>query len=156
MWSRVLRYGPLVVWLGFIFFASTGEFSSDHTSHIVRPLLTWLFPNISEESLALAHIITRKTAHFMEYAVLGFFAARAFYTSSKESLRRHWFFIALALVAAYALTDEYHQSFVPSRASSIYDSLIDTAGGLTMLCIYALWQRRKAKKSKRLGLGIDA
>ena len=33
------------------------------------------------------------------------------------------------------LLDEYHQSFVPQRTASIYDSLIDMAGGLTALLV---------------------
>jgi VanZ family protein len=50
-------------------------------------------------------------------------------------LRRRWFLVALLLIAVYALLDEYHQSFVPSRTGTIYDSLIDTAGGLTGLIL---------------------
>jgi VanZ family protein len=150
----VRRYGPLILWLAFIFFASTGEFSAENTSRIIRPLLLWLFPGISEERLALAHFLIRKAAHFTEYAILAFLAARAFSTSSKEMLRRRWFFISLAIVVLYALTDEYHQSFVPSRTSSIYDSLIDMSGGLTLLCLYALWRWRKAKKMKSARLEI--
>ena len=154
VWSRIGRYGPLILWLAFIFFASTGEFSAENTSRIIRPLLLWLFPGISEERLALAHFLIRKAAHFTEYAILALLSARAFSTSLKEMLRRHWFFISLALIILYALTDEYHQSFVPSRTSSIYDSLIDMSGGLTMLCLYALWRWRKAKKMKSARLGI--
>ena len=141
---RLWRYGPLLLWMAFIFFASTGAFSAANTSRILRPLLVWLFPNISEEQLAFAHFVTRKAAHFTEYAILGLLAARAFVTSSNEQLRQRWFWFALALVLLYALSDEYHQSFVPSRTAAIYDSLIDTLGGLTALLLYALWQRRKA------------
>jgi len=43
--------------------------------------------------------------------------------------------ISLALIVVYALIDEYHQSFVPSRTASIFDSFIDIAGGLTALVI---------------------
>lgn len=150
-WLRVWRYGPLLLWLAFIFFASTGEFSADNTSRIIRPLLLWLFPGISEEKVAFAHFLIRKAAHFTEYAVLAFLAARAFSTSSKDQLRRRWFFISLALIIICALTDEYHQSFVPSRTASIYDSLIDISGGLTMLLLYALWRWRKARKMKSPG-----
>jgi VanZ family protein len=35
----------------------------------------------------------------------------------------------------YALIDEYHQSFVPSRTASVLDSLIDMAGGITALIL---------------------
>jgi len=142
---RLWRYLPLLLWMVFIFFASTGAFSAANTSLIVGPILRWLFPNISEEQLAIAHFITRKAAHFTEYAILGLLAARAFITSSKQQLSNLWFWFALALVTLYALSDEYHQSFVPSRTASIYDSLIDMAGGLTALLLYALWQRRKAR-----------
>jgi VanZ family protein len=146
VWQRVWRYGPVLAWMGFIFFASTGEFSASNTSRIIGPLLRWVFPEISEESLALAHLITRKTAHFIEYAILAWLAARAFSTSSREALRRHWFLSSLVLVALCALVDEYLQSFVPSRTGSIYDSLLDMSGGLTALLLYA---RIKARRSSR-------
>ena len=140
--GRFWRYAPLVVWMLVIFIASTGELSASNTSRIIRPLLLWLFPDISEATLASVHFFVRKAAHFTEYAVLGIFAARAFITSSHEWLRRSWFLIALLIIGLYSLSDEYHQTFVASRTGSIYDSLIDMAGGLTALALYALWRRR--------------
>jgi VanZ family protein len=144
--ERFWRYAPLIAWMLLIFLASTGELSASNTSRILRPLLLWLFPDISEESLAGAHFFARKAAHFTEYAVLGFLAARAFVTSSHERLRGRWFLLALLLVVIYSLSDEYHQSFVASRTGSIYDSFIDIAGGLTALAVYALWRKRKNQK----------
>jgi VanZ family protein len=145
-WSRIRRYAPLIVWMGFIFFASTGEFSASNTSRIIGPLLRWLFPDISEENLLLAHYITRKVAHFTEYAILAWLAARVFTTSSRQTLRRQWFLISFLLVVVYSLSDEYHQSFVASRTGTIYDSFIDMSGGLAALIIYALWRRRAERK----------
>lgn len=83
----------------------------------------------------MVHMITRKLAHFTEYAILGFLAARAFSTSPRPAIRTRWFLISLALVVTFALLDEYHQSFVPSRTGSPVDSVIDIAGGLTALLI---------------------
>jgi VanZ family protein len=148
-WGRIWRYGPLFVWVAFIFFASTAEFSAANTSRIIGPLLRWLFPSISEERLAFAHFLIRKAAHFTEYAILAWLAARAFYTSSGQTLHRRWLLISLALVVLYALSDEYHQSFVASRTASIYDSLIDMSGGLTALLLYALLHRRKINRKIR-------
>jgi VanZ family protein len=139
---RISRYLPLVLWLGFIWFASTSTFSGANTSRIIRPLVLWLFPDTSEETLAMIHFIVRKLAHFIEYAVLGLLAARAFTTSSQDIIRRRWFPMALTLVALYALFDEFHQSYVPSRGASLYDSLIDTAGGLFALLAYQRLRRR--------------
>ena len=142
------RYGPLVAWMTFMFFASTGALSGENTSRFVRPLLLWLFPDISDEKIALAHFVTRKVAHFLEYAVLAVLAARAFSSSSSRPLHRRWFLISLLLVVVYSLTDEYHQSFVPSRGASIYDSLIDTLGGLTALLLYSAWRARAVTRRR--------
>lgn len=144
--SWLWLYAPLFLWMGFIFFASTGEMSASNTSRIIRPLVLWLYPSTSEESLRFIHFMVRKCAHFTEYAILAFFAARAFIGSSVKLLSQSWFFSSLLLVAIYALTDEIHQSFVSTRTGSIYDSMIDTAGGLTMLVAFALYRNRKSKK----------
>jgi VanZ family protein len=128
--------------MGFISFASTDEFSAVNTSRIIGPILYWLFPNTTPETLAVVHYAVRKAAHFCEYAVLGLLSARAFRTSSQPILRRHWFLSALLLIAIFALVDEYHQSFVPSRTASVYDSLIDTSGGLVALILMSRWKVR--------------
>lgn len=125
-----------------ISFASTGGFSADNTSRIVRPLLLWLFPNITEPNIQLAHLIVRKLAHLTEYGVLGWLAARAFVTSSLEFFRRYWFFAGLVLVICQAAMDEFHQSFLASRTGSAYDSLIDIAGGLLALLLFGYLRRR--------------
>jgi VanZ family protein len=129
------RYLPLVAWLVFISYASSDSFNAGNTSRIIGPLVLWLFPNTTPETLLGIHIITRKAAHFTEYAVLAYLAARAFRTSPRPALANRWFIAALALVVAYALLDEYHQTFVPSRTGSVYDSFIDIAGGLMALLI---------------------
>jgi len=139
---RLWRYGPLMLWIVFISVASTAEFSSINTSRFIGPFLLWLFPDLSEAQLAAIHFLTRKAAHFTEYAILAFLSRRAFITSSKGLLNRHWFGSGLLLITSYALLDEFHQSFVPSRTASIYDSAIDVAGGLTVLLIFKLSDKR--------------
>jgi len=129
------RYLPLIVWLVFISYASSDSFSAANTSRIIGPLVLWLFPNTSPETMAVIHLVARKIAHFTEYAILAYLAARAFRTSPRPALANRWFLAALALIVIYALIDEYHQSFVPSRTASIYDSLIDMSGGLVTLLI---------------------
>lgn len=148
VWRRRLwRYGPPAAWACFVLFASSSNFSAPNTSRIIRPLLLWLFPDISEASLAYVHFLVRKAAHFTEYAVLALLAARAFRTSHKDKLRRRWWLAAFALVACVALTDEYHQSFLPTRTGTVYDSLLDMAGGATALACVSLWLARRRRKS---------
>ncbi len=147
LWSKVTRYGPLLIWMAFISYASSDEFSSLNTSRILGPLLSWLFPGISDQSLAFAHFLTRKAAHFSEYGLLALLAARAFRSSSRPSLKTGWFSWSLLLIVIYAFFDEFHQTFVPSRTGSIYDSFIDIIGGFTLLLVYRAYVRRKRKLS---------
>jgi VanZ family protein len=143
---RFWRYGPLVLWILFISFASTNQFSVSNTAEILRPLLLWFFPNLSESRLAAVHFLTRKAGHFTEYAVLAFLTRRAFITSSHDFLQRYWFQLGLLLVVIYGLLDEFHQSFVPSRTASVYDSAVDIAGGLTVLLIFRIYGKHHRER----------
>jgi VanZ family protein len=143
--NRFCRYGPLLAWMLLIYLASTSALSADHTSRFIRPLLIWLFPQISEEKLALAHFFIRKAAHFSEYAILGLLAARAFYHSSQQLLSRQWFLSTALLTIVYAFLDEFHQSFVRSRTASIGDSFIDIAGSLFAILCFHFFRRRSKR-----------
>ena len=146
--QRVWRYGPLVLWIVLISFASTAEFSSINTSRFIGPFLLWLFPDLSESRLAAIHFLIRKAGHFTEYAILALLARRAYVTSSKAFIQRRWFESGLLLVTGYALLDEFHQSFVPSRTASLYDSAIDVAGGLTVLLLYKLYDKHMRRHKR--------
>ena len=145
--ARLWRYGPVVAWACFVLSASSSSFSAPNTSRVVRPLLLWLYPDISEASLDTVHLLVRKASHCAEYALLALLAARAFRTSSRDALKRFWWLAAFALVACVSLADEYRQSFVPSRAGTIYDSLLDMAGGAAALACAALWLGRGRRKA---------
>ena len=147
--ERVWRYGPVAAWAGFVLFASSSSFSASKTSRIIRPLLLWLYPGVSEASLMQAHFLVRKTAHFTEYALLALLAARAFRTSSRPALGRRWWLSSFALVACVALADEYHQSFLPARTGSVYDVLLDMSGGAAALACAALWLALARRRSGR-------
>src|SRR5205085_4958642 len=127
--SFLWRYGPLVAWTCFVLFASTSSFSASNTSLIIRPLLLWLFPGISEARIDEVHFFIRKTAHFTEYAVLALLAARAFRSSSPRRLSGKWWLASLALVAAVSLLDEYHHAFLAPRTGPIHGTPLDLPGG---------------------------
>lgn len=144
--GRFFRYAPLLIWIGVVLFASTGSASTSETSRFVRPLLNFLFPNAAEETLVIYHAYVRKLAHFTEYGVLGFFAARAFFDSSREFLRRFPFVFAFLLVLTVACADEFNQSFSRARTGSIYDVLLDCAGGALVILIFYLAKVSLIKK----------
>jgi len=146
--GRLWRYGPVAAWAGFVLFASSDNFSASNTSRIIGPLLRWLLPNIAEASVQQVHHFVRKAAHFTEYALLALLAARALRTSSVAPLRRSWWPASFVFVAAVALVDEYHQSLLPSRTGTIYDSLLDMTGGAVALVCLAVWlaARRRGRR----------
>lgn len=146
--GRLWRYGPVLAWAAFVLFASSANFSASNTSRIIRPLLLWLFPDIAESSIQQVHFFVRKAAHFTEYAILALLTARALRASSLATLRRSWWPASFVFVAAVALVDEYHQSFLPSRTGTIYDSLLDMTGGAVALTCLAVWLalRRRGRR----------
>ena len=139
--ERFFRYAPLILWACLVLFLSTGNASMANTSRFIRPLLEFIFPNSPVETIDFYHACIRKVAHVTEYAMLAFWASRAFFNSSKDSLRRFWYFLVLLLVAFVASTDEFNQSFNASRTSSIYDVLLDISGGTAMITLFYVYQK---------------
>jgi VanZ family protein len=68
--------------------------------------------------------------HFGAYFLLGILAVRAFAGGLVEPPRRLWLWCGLAVSFVYALTDEWHQSFVPGRHASGADIIADLLGVL--------------------------
>jgi VanZ family protein len=109
-------WAPVVLWAAAIF-----AFSS--VPDLGTGLGTWDF-------------VLRKLAHALEFAVLGLLLARALGRAG----------VAFALGALYAVSDEIHQSFVPGRAASLRDVLLDSAGvAAGVLCWLLVTQRRQRR-----------
>lgn len=144
--ERLWLYAPLFLWIGVIFFLSSSQGAMSKTSLFIRPLLEWLFPLAPEETLQIYHGYIRKFAHFAEYAMLGFFASRAFRHSGKEFLQRFWYIFAFLVVVLVASIDETNQSFNAARTGSIYDVLLDASGGAAMIVFLWLLQRNTRRQ----------
>jgi VanZ family protein len=112
-------------------------------------MLEFLFPSAPEEILIVYHGYIRKLAHVTVYAILAFWASRAFASSSQKILRQFWFACAFVVVLLVASTDETNQSFLDSRTGSIYDVLLDASGGLAMITVfYLVMKRRECRGNK--------
>jgi VanZ family protein len=85
-----------------------------------------------DSGLGLIDQIGRKLIHFGEYALLCFLWWRALAPSTNP---RRAALLAFVLASAYAVTDEYHQTFVEGRHGTPVDWLIDSAGAAAA----ALW-----------------
>jgi VanZ family protein len=131
------RWWPALLWAVVISTFSTGVFTSDNTSRIIVPLLHWLFPHASDDTLFLLHHFIRKTGHVAEYFILSLLLLRGI-RAGQRGARLAWAVVAIVIVAAYASLDEFHQSFVPGRTAAVSDVLLDTAGGIAAQVVVAL------------------
>lgn len=101
---------------------------STETSGWFTTLLNFLLPFPVTEN------VVRTLAHFSEFACLSFFMNNLF-VSKKEKLCP---VIACTLSFIYAITDEIHQIFVPGRACQFQDMMVDLAGIISGMAVYAI------------------
>lgn len=114
---------PVVVWCAAIFYLSSK-------------------PTIQASYFDVVDFIIKKSAHLIEYSVLYFLLFRAI-NNTKVSMKNKniclglryrgenlkvWL-LPLIFLIIYAISDEYHQSFIPGRTATVRDILIDISGG---------------------------
>jgi len=129
---------PALAWAVVISLFSTHLFTSQNTGQVIIPLLHWLFPSFSPQTLAFMHHIIRKCAHFTEYFILSLLILRGI-RAGRHGTKLAWAVLAIVIVAGYASLDEFHQRFVPGRTPAVADVLLDTTGGAAAQAIAALF-----------------
>ena len=110
---------PVLIWTGFIFILSS-------------------LPNL--KSGLEQDFILRKIAHILEYAILTFLLFRAGISAGWQIKKA----IILSIIIAflYALTDEYHQTFVSGRQGRLKDVGFDSIG---VLIVSLVWYYKNVK-----------
>lgn len=101
MKNKLLRYGPVVVWMCFMFFMSSRS-------------------DLPTEGTVEVDFISKKFAHVAEYFILNLLWIRALNKKSPAQ--------ATLFSLAYAFTDEIHQLFIPNRTGKLRDVGIDFIG----------------------------
>ena len=117
----VLFYLPPLLFMGLIFYVSS-------RSWVPIPLPSWV-------------IIRDKIVHAMEYGVLCYLWIRAFRMDDKRPIGLRVYVAAALIASAYAVSDEYHQSFVPGRFATIGDVIADSVGAILAATVL-LWRQR--------------
>jgi VanZ family protein len=149
---------PAILWALLISSFSTDVFTSENTRHFIVPILHWLFPRASIETLDFLHRFIRKSAHFVEYFVLSLLILRGI-RAGRHAARLGWALATIAIVGGYAALDEYHQSFVPGRTAAVADVLLDTSGGIAAQVIAALvmlWGDVRRRDRERIAHPAEA
>jgi len=109
--KRIVVYWlPPLVWMGLIYFLSS-------------------FHKLQASPVSWQDFVIRKTAHFLEFAILFVLYNRGLAKSIQLPIKKR-LFLALALAIGYAMTDEFHQTMVLGRTGKPFDILVDSLGAL--------------------------
>ena len=123
--NSLFRYWlPPVLWMGLIFILSAQ-------------------PTLPHHPDTLLDSILKKASHVMEYGLLAFLLWRAL---SRGQGTLSWSALVTAFVVSvlYAVSDEYHQTFVPGRNGTPVDVGIDAVGALVaLLVVGSLGKKRR-------------
>lgn len=161
--KKVLLVILCILWMGFIFYNSSniGEVSEERSHRVLNDIKNKYHQIKKEEKIVVnnsnekpvgnnivdneylnkregnLNIILRKNAHAFEYLVLAMIVTAVLFSFNikGKSALNYIMFVCLF----YAVTDEFHQVFVPGRTSLVSDVLIDFAGSLIGMSIYYLF-----------------
>lgn len=131
----------VVLWMAFIFHLSAQPASQSKDLSLgltdyVLDLLNRFFPTITIDTSWL-HAFFRKLAHFVVFfllAVLMMHAMRASGFAGKRAM-----LTSLLVCILYAISDEWHQFFVPHRGAQLSDVILDTFGSGMGIFLTRLW-----------------
>ncbi|MGD8967340.1 MAG: VanZ family protein [Anaerolineae bacterium] len=117
------RWLPVLLWMGLIFVFSA------------QPSL----PSVPGRW----DVLLKKTMHALAYGVLAGLIVRALrgYWSDDGLIR----LVSIGLALAYALSDEYHQTFVPGRDGNLIDVAADAVGMAGAMVLDRRWWEERRR-----------
>ncbi|PIZ47936.1 hypothetical protein COY32_00985 [candidate division WWE3 bacterium CG_4_10_14_0_2_um_filter_41_14] len=126
---HMVRFAPAVVWMGIIYY-----FSSLQNLQL-------------EGDLSVYDFFLRKLAHMTEYGILTFLVWWG--TDKRRDARTLLFAVSVAIL--YALTDEFHQTLVPTRDGKLFDIGVDIVGVIVSSLLIQYSHGGFIQKSRRYG-----
>ena len=138
---------PVIAWMLLMFAGSTDVLSAEHTSRFIVPFLRWLDPTISIQTIIAIHFTLRKIGHFTEYAILAALLWRALRGTFAGIGKATLMSAAFLVCAAFAASDEFHQSFVSTRTASLHDVMIDCIGAFVTVLLCVMFSRARLRQT---------
>ncbi len=133
---------------------------SDGVLHKIAEICTAWIPadaaEIDSDNHASMAFLIRKIAHFTLYFILGTFSSAtmlSFTNNHNRSLRSGWF-CAWSFCVFYAVTDEFHQLFVPGRTGRVFDIGIDSLGALLSSLLLLFFIQRSVRRNQKPENGV--
>ncbi|NLI69240.1 MAG: VanZ family protein [Firmicutes bacterium] len=117
IFKQILLWGPVLIQMGLITYFSSQPAGSDVLKSFPLPA---------------------KVGHLCGYALLALLLYRAS-NGHLQGWNNRAAVVAFLISLIYGSFDEYYQSYIPGRGSSLVDVAIDGAGALLSLGIFRLW-----------------
>ncbi len=149
MSRKVLSWLMVILWMWLIFFqshkpATESNSLSRGVTEVIVETVEKIDPDIDIDIRSFNHIL-RKNAHFFSYLILAILVANALKSSGLNGYRL--MALAILICVIYAISDEFHQLFVPGRGGQIKDVIIDSVGALVGILIYNFRRTRDYEKN---------
>ncbi|WP_054711943.1 VanZ family protein [Bacillus sp. JCM 19041] len=144
----------VLLWMALIFYLShqPGDESASLSGGVMEfalGLVNSFMPGINLADVEWVHTFIRKGAHFGAYFILGILVVNAV---GRSGLRgRNRIFLAISICVVYAISDEFHQLFIPGRSGQVSDVLIDSLGTCAGIFFFLAIARLSKKSSAKNG-----
>ena len=132
------------VWMASIFLVTQlPYFTGENTAKVIQKAAVTESHSITAQNVDPVKIndlnlIVRKTTHVIVFGVLVFLLYKSLIPI------QYSFILAWMLTVLYAVTDEWHQSFMPGKVAAYKDVLFDSLGAfIALLLIYTISKKKK-------------
>jgi len=142
--KKILSISAFIIWIAVIFLLSAQpkEESNALSMKVAEVVSQTVLPNrvVEEKGFNLYRLnnTIRTHAHFLSYLVLGILTLNLL---GVMGISKYRVLISLLICVVYAITDEFHQIFVPGRGAQISDILVDSFGALVGIEIMFLGRK---------------
>lgn len=151
--KKIISWLLVIIWMITIFYFSnmndikSNEKSKNTINYIIETTEKLENNNIKKSNnkeilIEYLNYPIRKCAHIIIYLILSLLLLNAL---TKTNIKNKYF-LTILICFLYALTDEYHQTFISGRTGQFLDVLIDTAGSFLGLIIYNKLATKTNKK----------
>lgn len=134
--KAALAWLLVLLWMALIFVLShqTSEESGQISHNLAVQVLRIVRDNPSDSMIAAFENNLRTAAHGASFFVLAILTSLAFAQVKVREIGNA--FLTLILCLIYAASDELHQAFIPGRAATVFDFLVDGGGIILGILAY--------------------
>ncbi|MBI2136539.1 VanZ family protein [Candidatus Woesearchaeota archaeon] len=100
---------------------------------IIYMYLIFYLSSIPGTDVTAKIFINDKILHGIEFFILAVLLYRCFNNAKNRRIKENRYILAISLAILYAVSDEFHQSFVPGRAADIIDVIADSIGAVSII-----------------------